>query len=256
MNSLQEILLKGGDPEGRMKRRQNSSFFRQYLPASAITKYNLVVSSRSLLELDSMEMRIRTLDILWKTVTPGGYLVLIEAGNVHGTQLLLEARRYLLEEVDASSLGTQPQVVAPCPHQMRCPLMEKEPKYRICSNSVIHYHYKSTNATPEPFSYIIFYKPEKISFNPSVKTSSWPRIVQPVLKPSSGFNIIRVCQKYGNLQELSVTKGKHGTFCSRVAKCSKIGDLFPVEVVDTNEDYSNPDQDVVNSEQRNDFKDE
>jgi len=230
MNVLHERLLRGGDLALPLRRRPNTSHFRQYLPTSAFTKYDMVVSSRSLMELDSMELRIRTLDILWKTVNLNGYLVIVEAGNVRGSELILEARKYLMEAVNATSHNSQPEVIAPCPHSLVCPLMKKKPKHRLCADAIQYYQYGSKTVNQEPFSYLIVHKRMKDHDTTVGTKENWPRIVQPILRPT-GFDIIRVCHKKGELQELNVSKGKHGRLCKAISRRAKLGDLFPVEIV-------------------------
>ncbi|KAK8720792.1 hypothetical protein OTU49_013099 [Cherax quadricarinatus] len=55
----------------------------------------------------------------------------------------------------------------------------------------------------------------------------WPRVIQnPSLKKK--HVICHLCTKYGTLQELTVTKRRHGKACYSVSKKASWGDLFPV----------------------------
>ncbi|KAF2366201.1 Ribosomal protein Rsm22-like [Trinorchestia longiramus] len=231
MHELHELLLKGGIADRPLPRRENSTHFRSFMPLTGTIKHSLVVSSRSFLELDSRDMRLRTLDILWKTVMPGGCLVLVENGRAGaGCTVMLEAREFLLSEMDEDrqSGRTRGIIVAPCPHQNKCPLLLKKPKHRICSDSQTYMEVKYPNRLLEVFSYLIVQKPE----NPGQTAEhlkSWPRVVQPVIKKSP--ILVRVCNKFGNLQELAAAKEKHGTMCKQVARKCNLGDLYPVEVV-------------------------
>ena len=94
-------------------------------------KYDLVVSSNSLLELPSAQDRLATLHSLWERVETGGYLVLADTGTNAGFHVIAEARDYLNqisrlaseqaeEEAGGSSL-TGGHCVSPCPHDRLCP---------------------------------------------------------------------------------------------------------------------------------------
>ena len=234
MNLLNETLLRGGNLDDPYRKRSKSTFFRQFLPASASIKHDLVVTSRTLFELTNRETRLRTLDILWKTVNPGGCLVVVENGTVRGCELILEARHFLLEGVITDERNPAGRIIAPCPHQEICPLLKKREKYRICSDSTRYQPLNSMEIKHDLFSYVVFYKPrhadEKQKKNTKYFCNSWPRIVQPPLKPGKHV-IVRVCSPHGNLQELCASKGKTGKHCYKVAKSSSLGDLFPVEVI-------------------------
>lgn len=230
MNLLNEKLLRGGTIDGAHSDRPDTTFFRQFLPASGTIKHDLVVASRSLFELPSHEMRLRTLDILYKTVSPGGCLVLIEVGNPRGCEYILEAREFVLEGIDANKSYNRAKVVAPCPHQFSCPLNRKQKKYRICSDCVRYEGFNKAQQYLDIFSYIIIQKPLQNLPDEEIVQHHWPRVVQPVLRPS-GQSIVRVCNQYGQLQELTVCRGKHNMFCHRVGKATELGDLLPVTLL-------------------------
>lgn len=229
MHQINECLQRGGASDERpLGRRPNTTSFRHFLPLTGSLKYDLVVCSRTLFELDSRDMRFRTLDILWKTVMPGGCLVLIEGGRASSCSLILEAREFLLNglRVNADAGRTRGMVIAPCPHQNTCPLLAKQPKYRKCSDSQLFHEAGETNELGDNFSYMVMYKAKN---SEDVVENSWPRIVQPVIRTNPIR--VRVCNKYGNLQELYADRAKHGTLCRQVAKRSTLGDIYPVEVL-------------------------
>ena len=102
------------------------------LPQSTVTlKYDLVVSSNSLLELPSAQDRLATLHSLWERVETGGYLVLADTGTNAGFHVIAEARDYLnqisrlaaeqVEEEDGVPSLTGGHCVSPCPHDGPCP---------------------------------------------------------------------------------------------------------------------------------------
>lgn len=234
MNQLNERLLRGGTDEGNLKQRRQHTYFRQFLPASASVKHNLVVMSRTMFDLANSEIRLRTLDILWRTVSPGGCLVLVEDGHDRACQLMLEARHFLLETENVDEFKTA-RIVAPCPHQFACPLLKRSQKTQTCTDSSKYFPYGTTGeAFRTTFSYLAFYKPtgnEASQDSDEQHQTAWPRIVQPVIKNSS-ITTVRVCNKFGNFQELAVVKSKHGSLCRTLSKACHLGDLFPVELLD------------------------
>ncbi|KAA0196527.1 hypothetical protein HAZT_HAZT009456 [Hyalella azteca] len=230
MHELHDVLLRGGLASLPLPRRKNSTSFRHFLPLTGSLKHDLVVCSRTLFEIGSRDMRLRTLDILWKTVMPGGCLVLVEGGRASGCHLTLEARDFLMQglKVDTSSSRLRGRIIAPCPHQNACPLLAKQPKYRICTDSQLYQEVEYPDPLLEVFSYLIVQKPKELETREDTLIT-WPRIIQPVIKSDSV--IVRVCNKFGHLQELCASKGKHGTLCRQVARKSTLGDLYPVELL-------------------------
>lgn len=110
MNDIAELLLKGGDPEAPLP--IPSVFYRQFLNSDSEVrcsdlkiivhvcvqlfqviywymlqrKYNLVVSSYSLLDLPSQEIRLKTLSNLWNKTED--FLVLVENGTSAGFNVI------------------------------------------------------------------------------------------------------------------------------------------------------------------------
>lgn len=92
MNDLSELILRDGDPNKHLKLKD--VYYRQFLPASSESKFSLVLSAYSLFELPSAKERLEVLMTLWNKCD--GYLVIVEAGNKHGFELVNEARNFLL----------------------------------------------------------------------------------------------------------------------------------------------------------------
>jgi SAM-dependent methyltransferase len=102
-------------------------------------RYDLVTAGYVLGELRGEAERRRCVDELWRRTAPGGVLLLLEPGTPAGAGHIQAARRQLLEAARGAE-GTQQQqqgqqqqgqgeaggasahVVAPCPHDGRCPL--------------------------------------------------------------------------------------------------------------------------------------
>ncbi|KAG8185565.1 hypothetical protein JTE90_017568 [Oedothorax gibbosus] len=206
-------------------------YFRQFLPASENRKYDLVVSAYSLLDLPSFEERLKVIDILWRKTKD--ILVIIEHGNFAGFFSVLDARDFILQlESDSSesdSLGAH--IVAPCPHELPCPMLNEEKK-KSCGTYVNYetsYPKHRTVIKKDWISYVVLRKGPI-----AAETHKWPRIVKPVIK-KSGHVYCRCCCSNGNINEVIVTKGKHGRNAYRCARSSRIGDMMPVKIEPTTE---------------------
>lgn len=104
MNELSELVLRGGDDNKQLDYRNIN--YRQFLPASSDLQFNLVVSAYSLLELDSRETRLKTLQTLWDKCQD--YLVLVENGSRASFELINEAREFILEYDKANATVFSP----------------------------------------------------------------------------------------------------------------------------------------------------
>lgn len=67
------------------------------------TKYDLVICSHSLFELASSENRLNVILNLWKKCD--GYMILVEEGTRRGSQLINEARDFILSLEEHSLVG-------------------------------------------------------------------------------------------------------------------------------------------------------
>ncbi|GBN15875.1 Methyltransferase-like protein 17, mitochondrial [Araneus ventricosus] len=233
MNDIAQALLTD---ENTGKSSIKNIFYRQFLPASDNIKYDLVVSAFSLLDLPSVEDRVRTIDTLWRKTKD--ILVIIENGNLSGFFSMLDARDYILQienqlpDVGLDSNGAH--VVIPCPHEFSCPLM-KEGKKKPCGFYVPYediFPRHRTIIKKDWISYVVLRKGSR-----PTDSNIWPRIVQPVLKKSR-FVICRACCSDGMLKELTITKVRHGRHAYRCARSSSLGDLLPlnIEQLENNKD--------------------
>ncbi|KAK3857999.1 hypothetical protein Pcinc_035778 [Petrolisthes cinctipes] len=227
MNNLADTLLRRGDPENPRQVRGGGTFFRQFLPMSDALRYNLVLSSRSLLELPDIDTRLKIIDILWRKTS--GYLVIVEAGTSAGFKIVQEARDYVLnltqttgEEEVACGDG---HVFSPCPHDKICQRFDIS-RIPLCNFSVNYKPLtltKNQNPTSDKFSYVII----KRGVRQQNHQEEWPRLIQqPLLRKRHA--ICRTCTSYGRLTELISTKRRHGSECYRVCKYSNWGDRLPV----------------------------
>lgn len=151
----------------------NVAWKRYLLPEDETIQHDLVVAAYSLSEVAESANRRQLIQQLWKMTK--GVLVLVEFANLSNFNLLMEARDTILEEKDVGLWDWQPTVVAPCPHEHRCPLRHckagvKRKRMRICSTEA---QYRSTfvevwarhlplKVGIEPISYMIFARNELV----------------------------------------------------------------------------------------------
>ncbi|XP_017042760.1 methyltransferase-like protein 17, mitochondrial [Drosophila ficusphila] len=218
MNEISELILRDGHENKQIPLR--NVYYRQFLPAIE-TNYDLVIISHTLFELVDKEQREDVLRNLWRKCD--GYMIIAEEGTRKGSELVNEARRFLLEQ------DQEGHTVAPCPHDVVCPrlkdLADRTPcnfpvsyvPLRLGSDSLADRH-------TSLYSYAILKKGPQ-----SDSSSSWPRIVRPTLVRSK-HAICRVCTEEGNLQEVIFTKSKHGKSAYSCAKVSRWGDRLPMSL--------------------------
>jgi ribosomal protein RSM22 (predicted rRNA methylase) len=151
----------------------NVSWKRYLLPEDESIQHDLVVAAYSLSEVADSANRKRLVQQLWKMTK--GVLVLVEFSNLHNFNLLMEARDTVLEEKDVGLWDWQPTIVAPCPHEKRCPLRHckagvKRKRMRLCTTEA---QYRATfievwarhmplKVGIEPISYMIFARNELV----------------------------------------------------------------------------------------------
>lgn len=151
----------------------NVTWKRYLLPEDEAIQHDLVVAAYSLSEIASSANRRKLVQQLWKMTR--GALVLVEFANLSNFNTLMEARDIILEEKGVGLWDWQPTVVAPCPHEHRCPLRHckagvKRKRMRICQTEA---QYKATfietwaRAMPlkvgiEPISFMVFARNELV----------------------------------------------------------------------------------------------
>lgn len=151
----------------------NVTWKRYLLPEDESIQHDLVVAAYSLSEVADSANRKRLVQQLWKMTK--GVLVLVEFSNLHNFNLLMEARDTVLEEKDVGLWDWQPTIVAPCPHEKRCPLRHckagvKRKRMRLCTTEA---QYRATfidvwarhmplKVGIEPISYMIFARNELV----------------------------------------------------------------------------------------------
>lgn len=200
MNELSEMILRDGDENKEMSLK--NVFYRQFLPASNTSKYDIVLSAFSFFELHSEKNRLEVLTNLWNKCDK--YLILVENGTNAGFSLINEAKNFILSQ---STEEEECHVFAPCPHELICPRITANDgtpcNFQISYNSFPFV--SSSVAKKELYSYVVLKKGKR----ENIEAETWPRIVRPVLARSK-HTVCRFCTKNGNLQEVIFTSAKNG----------------------------------------------
>lgn len=242
MNDLADRLLRGGDPDKPRLVREGGTFFKQFLPLSNLLKYDLVISSHSLFEIPNMNMRLRTIDVLWQKTS--GYLVLVETGSNEGYKLVQEARDYLLELSRKAQEEGKPNpegyIFAPCPHDYFCPRFFDGSN--IPCNFEVNYKPlalgKNRSIQQETFTYVVF----KRGRRKESPEKQWPRLVEDPMCRKKHV-VCRICTPTGTLREVTATKRRHSAECYKLMRCARWGDLLPVKLSEVTDPSSVDTQD-------------
>lgn len=223
MNDLAELILRGGDINKPMTLR--NVFYRQFLPATAKSKYDLVLAAFTLFELPSSRNRLDVISNLWDKCD--GYLVLVEHGSYAGFSLIEEARKFLLKKLEANEEAFH--VFSPCPHEQPCPRMTLDDgtpcNFEMTYNQLPLGGSSTGEAAKCVYSYVVFKKGPRSS----AEQSRFPRLVRPTLVRSK-HAVCRMCTDAGKLQEVIFTASKHGKNLYRCAKATKWGDQLPIKI--------------------------
>lgn len=218
MNELSELILQQGQENKQITLR--NVFYRQFLPAID-TKYDLVIISHTLFELEDKQQRKEILLNLWRKCD--GYMVIVEEGTRRGCELVNESRQFLLradEEHAGQTLapvstiqnlvkGEVKNYLFQCPHDLRCPRLQDLADRTPCNFEIAYTPLRvssdsAVDRRTSTYSYAILKKGSIAD-----ATRQWPRIVRPTLVRSK-HSICRVCTESGNLQEVIFTASKHG----------------------------------------------
>lgn len=151
----------------------NVSWKRYLLPEDETIQHDLVISAYTLSEIADEEQRMRMVKQLWRMTS--GVLVLVEFASLTNFDMMMKMRDAILEEKNVGMWDWQPTIVAPCPHEQRCPLRHakygvKRKRARVCHSNV---HYRSTfvevwarhlplKVGIEPITYMVFARNEMV----------------------------------------------------------------------------------------------
>uniref|UniRef100_A0A1A8HAA3 Ribosome assembly protein METTL17, mitochondrial n=1 Tax=Nothobranchius korthausae TaxID=1143690 RepID=A0A1A8HAA3_9TELE len=224
MSVLAERLLKGDEEEAEPFFKH--VYFRRFLPVSPKVQFDLVAAAFTLSELPSMKEREDAVITLWRKTS--SYLVLVENGTKEGHQMLMEARDTLLKKQEQIVYDHRPaRVFAPCPHEMMCPKLAREPitpcnfQQRYHPLPLPGHHECQT----EKFSYLILSRTEPAQ--EGTEGLEWARLIAPVLRRTQHVHC-HMCCTDGQLQHKVVTARKHSRDVYRCARNSDWGDQLPI----------------------------
>lgn len=214
MNDIARLILCSGRDNVAMPFK--SYFQRQFLPASADLKYNIVLSAFSLFEMPNMQSRLETIQKLWNKTED--FLIIVEQGTNAGFRVVNEAREFVINSADKG------YAFAPCPNDNVCPrYLEHETPCNFLMKYETLGFLSKIEVLADLFSYVILRKGERPSDDPQ-----WPRIVRaPIVR--SGHTNCKLCTKSGELKEIIFSKGKHDQTTYRTARSSNWGDTLPVQ---------------------------
>ena len=208
--------------------------------------YDLILVSYTLMELKTQDQRDLLIQKLWKFLTPGGLLLVVEKGTPAGFKLIHRVRESFLELRERSPSSCH--FVAPCPHESACPLAltgrdwchfsqkaSRIPHTAFCKGTrsrafdLEKYSFLAVRKFPGPRD---FWKSEGEarrsleSGTASVNASYfWSRLVMPPVK-STRHTLIDVCSAPGAFERLVVTKSKAHALGYRKSRSAMWGDLW------------------------------
>lgn len=229
MNDLARLILTKGVENDTLPAGIS---FRLHNPKSSNLKYDVVLSSNTMLELPSAVDRLNAIHNLWSRVEVGGCLVLVEMGTNAGFTIITEARDYINQLNDLVSRGEETgdlgHVLAPCPHDQPCPryIHDTIPCNFPVRYSNFNLKLKSDREEHLPvhtelYSYLVVKKGER-------EILSWPRIVEQPVK-TKGNMYCRLCTPEGNLQEVVCSRNADPSLYQH-AKKLKCGQELPVHL--------------------------
>eukprot|EP00040_Diaphanoeca_grandis_P021508 m.114676 g.114676 ORF g.114676 m.114676 type:complete len:468 (-) comp28364_c0_seq1:65-1468(-) len=205
--------------------------YRQLLPIPkrGDPEYDLVVCSMTLSELIEQNLRKKILLELWAHTRE--YLVIVEAGNAQGFELLHQARETLLKQTDC-------YIISPCAHHLKCP---RHGALRPC-----HFPVRATIPKSQRFSLNETsngIRAEKLSYLIVARgrrdiESQGPKLSRVIAAPSqrTGHIVFEVCKsvdddgeepEYGCSERVTVPRST-GAVAWRDSKHRKWGDVLPV----------------------------
>lgn len=197
---------------------------KQFLPGLE-NDFDIVVSAFTFLHLNNYEDRMTKLNYLWNKTSK--YLVFVENGTKDGFTAIEQIRDMILRQ--SISLGFRCHVVAPCPHDLQCPV-SISPDRKPC-NFLTHYRdfkfSKNDEVQKTPYCYVIFGK-----YKRDENDEQWPRVVGEVL-PRDRHVHCKLCTAQGTLVPFIFSKRKTDRW---VYKCSRLlvgGDCFPGKVCES-----------------------
>lgn len=171
---------------------------------------DLVILSYTLAEMSAAQIA-GLISLAWSRCD--GALVIVEPGTPQGYQRILQARALLLDQ--------NAKILAPCPHQLPCPLTapdwchfaQRVPRsrdHRIVKSSTLAYE-------DEKFSYLIVVRERLFEPAQADRILAWPEI-------DRGQAILKLCRRDGGCELVKIAKRDAAEF--KRAKKSEWGDEY------------------------------
>lgn len=199
-------------------------------------QYDIVFIGNVIEEIETPEERISVLEALWDKVTPNGFLIVVEPGSPMGFRLINDTRNWIRAKGSETA-----NIVAPCPHQNKCPLAGSkdrwcnfQQKYERYPKDVLSKYPQEKMVRIGRFSYLVMTKgkmmDEEKAVTPAERSMYWPRIIKPPQR-KKGHVWLELCNIEGNVDIRTVTKSqKKEKGWYKDARKSRWGDLWPYEV--------------------------
>ncbi|CAF0790368.1 unnamed protein product [Rotaria sordida] len=105
MNELSQLILQGG--QHNKTPIVHGVVYRQFMPHGRDNIFDLVVADHTLFEFENRFERLKAVQSLWYNVKPGGFLILVEQGTIHGYTAIIEARENLLHYESSQNTSTK-----------------------------------------------------------------------------------------------------------------------------------------------------
>jgi len=200
--------------------------------------YDLTVAAFSLGDLPDDGVRKTTVNLLWEQTKD--LLVLIERGTPDGSRIIANARRQILakegyldadgEALDQKHWFSHLHIVAPCPHELKCPMVGSwcHFAHRIELSKFQHeVNHLGRGFVDQKFCYLALRRGPR----PNHQTDSiaqsyhWPRLIRRPMK-RTGHIINDLCHADGSFKRVIVPKSQGKQIYYDARKC-KWGDLWP-----------------------------
>nr|CCA19192.1 conserved hypothetical protein [Albugo laibachii Nc14] len=177
-------------------------------------KYDFIVMNYVLSEVTNDFERVKIMSVLWELLSENGYLVIVDRGSPWGSHQVRSARQFILDSVNDSE-DFSVRVVAPCPHNEKCPASKGTWCHFVQRSPVV---LRPRDGTPRrwhgqkgsKFSYVVMKKGSLLSTseaetNASLKASVARMIRGPLLTKRNV--ILDLCTPQGVIERRTVTKG-------------------------------------------------
>ncbi|CAF1531262.1 unnamed protein product [Rotaria magnacalcarata] len=276
MNELSQLILQKGQPNKTPL--VHGVVYRQFMPHGRENVFDLVVADHTLFEFENRFERLKAVQSLWYNVKPGGFLILVERGNIHGYTAINEARDNILSRIavsaktidnndveemndgeslkehDDSSITkrySRAHIFSPCPHDLTCPKAQLNIPCRIATRfrplQIFDFQQNVPDFEIAQMSYIVVRKGER---DKNDIYGTWPRVIEPIVDRKNHQHV-RLCCPNGEYVNVPISKNKHGAGLHRLSHHAAPGDIFPVtaELIE-DKSTTNKENEIISSPRR------